>query len=270
MCSDPPLTVPPASAKNARMRPGLVSVTFRLLPPEQIVQMVSRAGLAGIEWGGDVHVPHGDLARARDVARMTHAAGLEVAAYGSYYRVHRSEEEGLSFPRVLDTARELGAPCIRVWAGTVDGDAADEAHWAAVVDESLRIADLAAEAQIRIAVEFHGGTLTSTNATTQKFLERAAHLNLWSLWQPLHGAPVEENVAGIGIIGPRLQHAHVFHWWPTPRERYPLAAGAERWAEYIRALRQTPARWALLEFVKGDAPEQFEQDAATLLALLRV
>ena len=48
-------------------RTGLVSVTFRKLTPEKIIELVSEAGLNAIEWGGDVHVPHGDLKRAAEV-----------------------------------------------------------------------------------------------------------------------------------------------------------------------------------------------------------
>ena len=47
------------------MRPtGLLSVTFRHLPFERIIELAAEAGLDGIEWGGDVHVPPGDLKQA--------------------------------------------------------------------------------------------------------------------------------------------------------------------------------------------------------------
>ena len=42
---------------------GLVSVTFRDKTPAEIVSEVKKAGLDAIEWGGDVHVPHGDVKR---------------------------------------------------------------------------------------------------------------------------------------------------------------------------------------------------------------
>ena len=59
---------------------GLVSVTFRKLSPAEIVDLVRQAGLNCIEWGGDIHVPHGDCVRAREVRQRTLAAGLTVAA----------------------------------------------------------------------------------------------------------------------------------------------------------------------------------------------
>ncbi|MEL7086971.1 MAG: hypothetical protein AAGL98_00775 [Planctomycetota bacterium] len=64
--------------------PGLVSVTFRKLTPTQICELAADAGLQGIEWGGDVHVPAGDVGAAKAVAALTRARGLAVAAYGSY------------------------------------------------------------------------------------------------------------------------------------------------------------------------------------------
>ena len=41
------------------MRPGLVSVTFRALPADEVLRLMLRSGLGCIEWGGDVHVPPG-------------------------------------------------------------------------------------------------------------------------------------------------------------------------------------------------------------------
>ena len=68
---------------------------------------------------------------AREVRGLTEAAGLTVAAYGSYYKAGHSEAAGLPFPQVLDTALALGAPVIRVWAGPAGSAAsASRASWA--------------------------------------------------------------------------------------------------------------------------------------------
>ena len=102
------------------IHPALVSITFRKLDPPAIVQLVKQACLVGIEWGGDIHVPHGDRARAREVRALTEEAGLTTYAYGSYYRAGHSEDEGLSFEAVCASACALNAPTIRVWAGKQD------------------------------------------------------------------------------------------------------------------------------------------------------
>ncbi len=111
--------------------PGLVSVSFRALSPREITGACLEAQVRGIEWGGDVHVPPGDLENARAVGQMTRDAGLQVAAYGSYFRC-----DGSDFEPVLETALAVGAPLIRVWAGTVDYLRSMGIDWE-IVSESL-------------------------------------------------------------------------------------------------------------------------------------
>lgn len=251
------------------IQPGLVSITFRKIAPAGIVALVRQAGLHGIEWGGDVHVPHGDLGCAREVRELTHEAGLAVTAYGSYFRVAHSEENGLPFQQVLDTALELGAPIIRVWAGTSGSDStAEEGRWR-VVSDLRRIAGLAAKVGVRIATEFHGGTLTDTNESTSQLLVEVDHPNLYSYWQPLTGMSDEVCLEGLRQLAPRLSHLHVFHW-DTPKNRRPLAEGTERWKKFLALTAEIPGdRSAMLEFVENDAPENFLRDAATLLDWLK-
>jgi hypothetical protein len=244
------------------IRSGLVSVTFRKLAPRQIVDLVSQAGLDGIEWGGDVHVPHGDLARAQEVAAMTVDAGLRVASYGSYYRVGHETE--LQFETVLETARALGAPSIRVWAGDLDSADAGAAYWDHVVSESRRAGDLAAAAGLRVSFELHGGSLTDTYASALRLIERIAHARVGMYWQPKIDCPVEANVDGLRSLLPWLTNAHVFHWGPTTQDRHPLAEGEGDWRRYLDIIGRADDRYALMEFVPGDEPAAFLRDAAVL------
>lgn len=247
------------------IHPGLVSVTFRKLSPGEIVALAREAGLAGVEWGGDVHVPHGDLARAREVRELTEGSGLRVAAYGSYYRAGASEADGLPFTRVLATARELGAPTIRVWPGVKGSAELDDAGRRAVCADLARIADLASEAGISVSTEFHGGTLTDSNESAVRMLVEAAHPNLRTYWQPHNGEATGDCVEGLRAVRSRLSNLHVFHWWPTSAQRHPLAEGAARWEAFLAECRPlAEERFALLEFVPGDSPEAFLRDAATL------
>ena len=50
---------------------GMTSVTFRKKTVEQIIAIAVKANLKGIEWGSDVHVPVGNIDRARQVGEMT-------------------------------------------------------------------------------------------------------------------------------------------------------------------------------------------------------
>lgn len=219
------------------IEPGLVSITFRKLDVKTIIELVSRAGLRAIEWGGDIHVPHGDVHRAREVGDQTRAAGLKLAAYGSYYRLHHSEADGLLFDDVLNSAVALGAPSIRVWAGKTGSADADDAHWTAVIADLSRIADKAGERGVGIVTEYHAGSLTDTGTSTLRLMEETNHPNVGTLWQPRNGIERDVNLAELESLRPWLTYAHVFHWWPTSSDRYPLAEGEDRWFDYLKVFR---------------------------------
>lgn len=247
------------------MLTGLVSITFRKLSCSEIIALVKKTGLQAIEWGGDVHVPHGDLARARETAKMTREAGLQSLCYGSYFRLGESEEKGLSFSSVLETAAALEAPSIRVWPGTRGSLEADSAYREKLVMESLAIAEQASRYNINVCYEFHANTLTDSLESTQNLLQSAAHPNLKTLWQPPNGMDPNLSVAGLEELLPLVHHLHVFHWWPTAAERHPLSVGADNWKLYLDVLRRkNKSLPLLLEFVANDSTDQFLADAATL------
>jgi len=251
------------------MQPGLVSVTFKDHPCEEVIRLALQAQLQSIEWHGLDHVPHGDLETARRIGESTRIAGLAVAAYGSYYVLGQSEEKGLSFDAVLQTAKALGAPLIRVWAGHQNPDETSERDRAHIVEEAQRIADLAAEDRIKIVFEFHRDSLTLTGASCAALLEDVAHPNVRSYWQPMPELDVDRNLTELRTVLPWLVGLHVFHWGPTHMDRHPLSQGESDWAQYLALAQACPGRLhALLEFVKEGRVEQFNEDAATLHQLL--
>lgn len=251
---------------------GLVSITFRNLDAEQIIDLVAESELKGIEWGGDMHVPHGDTKTAEQVGEKTRGAGLSVACYGSYYRAGESEAEGLKFADVRDSARALGADSIRVWAGRKGSADADDAYRQKVRDDLLRISDSAGNFDIAIEMEYHGNTLTDTNDSAVQLSNAATHPNLYFGWQPPNGQPFDYCLSGLRNIQPRLCHLHVFHWEVTDEglDRRPLHEGASRWSGYLQTAEEAPGeRFALIEFVRDGKPEQFLEDAAALASWLR-
>jgi 3-dehydroshikimate dehydratase len=251
--------------------PGLVSVTFRKLAPAEIVALARECGLQAIEWGGDVHVPLHELARAREVRGLSEEAGIAVSGYGSYYRVGAAETADRRFEHVLETAVELGAPTIRVWAGAAASAQIAEGERAHIVAELRRIADLAARQSVSISLEYHGGTLTDTNESAAQLLREVDHPNVYTFWQPPNGQSLEYCLEGLLRVLPRVTCVHCFHWWPTSAERRPLADGWPRWERYLGALLSTGRRIpVLLEFLPGDEPEALRRDAATLRHWIRL
>jgi len=257
------------SSRSLQWTPGLVSITFRQLAPERIVELVKQAGLSAIEWGGDVHAPHGEFEQAERVRRRTREAGLDVAAYGSYYRAGGSSDEGLTFETVLETARRLEAPTIRVWAGKGGSAEMSESQRRRVIDDLKRCCDLAGKHGVSVSLEYHGNTLTDTREAALETIRAIDHPNLRTYWQPRTSeASTVENAEELDAVLPWLSHLHVFHWHVKPGEgidRRPLAEGRQAWKTYLSRLEALEGpRALLLEFVRGDDPEQFLDDAASL------
>ena len=254
------------------LRTGLVSVTFRKLAPREIIALAGQAGLDGIEWGGDVHVPHRQITLAAEVHRMTRDAGLTIAAYGSYYRVGVSEANGLPFASVLETAVTLSAPTVRVWAGNRGSADADDRYRAMVNDDARRIADLAQAAGLTVSFEYHGQTLTDTQQSAVRLLMDISHPNVRAYWQPPLGMPNGECIAGLQELIQHLTNVHVFHWLAGLHgaDRRPLQEGKTEWLGYLDVLRAVGGEhYALLEFVRDDMPQQMLADAGTLRGWLR-
>ncbi len=251
---------------SSMLHPGLVSVTFRKLSVPEIVELCIQTKLEGIEWGGDIHIPAGNVQRAKETRRLTLESGLKVAAYGSYYRLGT---QAAPFEPVLESAQALGAPTIRVWAGTMDSQDASEAYWKSVVHEGQQIADMAAAMGISISYEFHPQTLTNTAESTLRLLQMIQRENVFSYWQPAVGANQEANSWSLVKLLPQLGNIHVFHWFPE-YERHPLSTGSDNWANYLSILRSSQIeRFLMLEFVENDSIESFVQDAHTLQSWLK-
>jgi len=255
------------------IRPGLCSITFRDRSVRDVIALAVEAQLEGIEWGGDIHVPPGNPALAREVGKMTRDAGLVVSSYGSYYRAGVDSREGHSFAQVLDSAVALGAPVIRIWAGQKNEAEATPEEIQAVVEDTRRAADLARAAGVTLACEFHEGTLTERSETALRLVEKVPGVALY--WQPPNGATSEAALSSLQEILPHLGNLHVFHWLVEPASGprrlslRSLEEGAARWQLYLQAAAARAGdRWALLEFVKDHDPAQFLRDAKTLRRLL--
>lgn len=251
------------------IRPGLCSVTFRALPVERVVELAGRAGLTCIEWAGDAHVPAGDVEAAKTARTLTEQAGLAVASYGSYLDFQGGDDEAARRNEaVLTSARALGAPRIRVWAGRSGSAQATETDRARTVARLRNLAEAAAEHGIGVGLEFHGGTLTDEIGSTLRLLDEVGLENVTTYWQPHQGQPAPEALETLRQALPRVSTIHVFSWWPT-HERHRLAERSELWGAVFTILAAEGSEHdALIEFVPDDDPALLDSEASTLRALI--
>lgn len=246
---------------------GLVSVTFRKFDIAGVVDAAARARLDGIEWGGDIHVPHGNLDTAKKAADICRDAGLSCISYGSYYRAGQSTDRDA----VIETAITLGAPNIRIWAGTKgSADTSAEERSKIVAD----IADFAAEARkagLTVTFEWHGGTLTDEPESAHRLLSELGNPpNVYLYWQPNQFRPLDYNLNALRIAAPHLHHVHVFNWEGS--KKFPLRDDGGVWKQYLDVIRKASPSGSrhglLLEFSSDDTVEAMLDDAAYLRSLL--
>ncbi len=261
----------------ASIKAGMCSVSFRKKSVPEIVELGRHAGLEGIEWGGDVHVPHGDLGTARDTLARCRDAGLDCPSYGSYYRVGVSEDRGSRFSDVLATAAALEARTIRVWAGATNLEDAAEADVARGVEDTVRIARMAEDEGKTISFEYHNGTYTNTDANAQAFARLVSHPAVRFYWQPPHGQDTEACLDGMRALLDRISNLHVFHWrlradtgGETRIEHLLLEEGVDRWQRFLALLTGVPGEhWAHLEFTRNEDPANTVRDAHVLRGMLK-
>lgn len=252
---------PPVSA-------GLCSVTLRQLSAEAVIQAASRAGLGSIEWGDDVHVPKDIPAGPERLGAATRAAGLRVAAIGSYFRAGEHEDATLEadeWARLVAAARAMGAPRIRVWAGRRASADAGQAYRDRVAASLARCVD-AAEG-IVVATEFHSGTLTDDPKSARALLDAVPGLGTY--WQPPNGMPTAQALDGLDELIDHVVALHVFSWWPGPDDRRLLAFRDDLWSDVFARLRARAMTVdCLLEFLPGDDPELLAHEASALIDYL--
>lgn len=238
-----------------KAKTGLTTVTFRQKNIDEIIKIAVRAELDGIEVGGDVHLPPGDIVTARSIREKASESGLEIFSYGSYFKAGESDVS--DFGGVLKSAVALGAPVIRVWT-TPDGDK--------TVGALREVCVMAKDAGLTIGLEFHNGTYNDGGERSLEILERVNADNLFTYWQPLYGN--ERNLADIAKINDVCKYVHVYNWiyGESDTVRLKLDDPPWFWQSYVKSLGD---KTYIMEFVRGDDENELYSDAQFLRSILK-
>jgi len=248
------------------LKAGLTSVTFREKTPEEVIRLTAEAGLSGIEWASHTHAHQGDVALAREIARMTRDAGLEVSSYGSYFQLGTDRD----ITPFLESAQALGTDQMRIWGGNTGSADLTYDQRQALIEESQQISQKATQYGVTLSLESHNDTITDTLSSQVLCLFEVNRPNFCSYWQAALELPLEQRLHTIRTLYAtgKLTNIHLF-WYNDKREQQLLREGAEYITNWLSVLKDDPAtRYALIEFVKDGTEENFFQDAKTLLSIV--
>lgn len=238
------------------MRPtGLLSVTFRSLPFERIIELTVKAGLDGIEWGGDIHVPPGELKLAERIGQAARKAGLVNFSYGSYWRADSEPE------MIAETAVALGVQWIRVWAGKLPSAFCPPEIRRRTVAYLQKICRCSAGLRLQIAAEWHPNTLTDVAVSAAKLINEVDDDRFFCYFQRDWERDNRRELDVFPLNRIRAVHVH----YNVNRQRFPLSDGFDEWSRLLERIPEDAP--ALLEFVRNNSEEQFLADACILKQL---
>ncbi len=198
------------------------------LPLADVLRLATDHGYQGVELRAHpeepVHPGLGLVERA-DVAADFKAAGVDILAVAGYARVAAPGDDGPVLDEIrslVDLARDLGAPFVRVFPGGGE-QSAPEAD-ATAARRLGTAARHAADAGVRILLETHDSHRTGADAT--RVLGTVGHRQVGALWDVMHtwlgGEPVTDSFAA---LAPYLGYVQVKDI-ASAQDTTPLALGA--------------------------------------------
>ena len=248
------------------MKTGLTSVSFRKLSAEEVIEVAAKAGVDGIEWGSDVHVPPTNTEYAKEIAEKTREKGLEVISYGSYFYLGENND----FAPFIDTAVAMGTKYIRIWGGKKERHELSDEQYEALVEETKKIGKMAAEKGVIVSLEYHQHSITATAVDAAKFASDVDMPSIRLYWQSILNRSLEDNLADFELVAPYLTNVHVFNYVDGKQELLEAGDGIKNWTAYIERIKKVPGERAIMtEFCKGGLPESFIADAAVLNRLAK-
>jgi sugar phosphate isomerase/epimerase len=159
------------------------------LPLADVLRLATTYGYHGVELRAHpeepVH-PGLDLTQRADAAAELKAAGVEVLGLAGYARVAApGDDEPVieEVRRLLDLARDLGAPFVRVFPGGATEQSREEAD-ATAARRLGTAAEYAADLGVRILLETHDSHRTGADAI--RVLGLVGHRQVGSLWDVMH------------------------------------------------------------------------------------
>ena len=191
---------------------------------DQAIALFARIGLEGIEIivqtdGYRCAIPLAATdAQVLSVKDKVSGAGLQVAGLTPYLNLYNAldeqvrQKECADLKRVIDMAALLDGHCIRIYGGKfVDGETDEDGKKLQALVKSMReCGDYAAEREVKLCLENHFGTMTTTATRTAKVLHAIDHPNVGALYDQANIAffPAEEYEEAIEVQKDKIFYVH--------------------------------------------------------------
>jgi sugar phosphate isomerase/epimerase len=195
------------NSKHSIVHFGLCTISQKEKDPIEVIKLASRAGYDGVEIWGKGHLPSGDPDKCTQLRSTAQDAGLEIPVYGSYLRPGTADFSKEWMHHELTVCQGLGADLLRVWAGDVEFGDHTASQWRNVREDLQTITDAAADHDLAVTVEKHGGTLTNTKDGVKRLLtsiDGPCGLN----WQPLFNLSAPELVDEVYELRHLINNVH--------------------------------------------------------------
>ena len=237
---------------------GLVSISFRELSPERILEETKKAGLSFVEWGSDVHAPSDNTEKLAELVRLQHKYGISCCSYGTYFRLGVNNTEELQ--KYIDAAKLLGTDILRLWCGNKASEEYSPEEEGLLFEECKKAALIAEKNGVTICMECHNGTYTDSKDAAIKLMKTVDSPAFRMYWQPNQFLSTEENLKYARLLSSFTKVIHVFNW--TQDERYPLSEAKALWKEYLSYFNKNQT--LLLEFMPDDSINSLKAEAESL------
>ncbi|MCK1822898.1 sugar phosphate isomerase/epimerase [Streptomyces sp. XM83C] len=231
------------------------------LPLPHVLRLAAEHGYHGVELRAHaeepVHPGLDDVRRA-EIAAEFEAAGVEVLGVAGYARVAEPGDDDpvvAEIRSLLELARDLGAPFVRVFPGGTDVQAPEEAD--AVAARRLgTAAEHAADLGVRLLLETHDSH--RTGAAAMRVLGLVGHRNVGALWDVMHpwlgGEQPSETYAALAPYLGYVQVKDIAS--PSDTTPLPLGAGVLPLADCVEVLsRHGWDGWLCWEYERRWYPE---------------
>ncbi|MYW65930.1 TIM barrel protein [Streptomyces sp. SID8379] len=200
------------------------------LPLDDVLRLATTHGYHGVELRAHPEEPvHPGITPGEraDTAAQFKAAGVEVLGIAGYARVAApAADDGPVLDEIrelVDLARDLGAPYVRVFPGGGDEQSAEEADATAARRLGV-VAEYAADRGVRVLLETHDSHRTGADAS--RVVGPVGHRNVGVLWDVMHTwLGGEQPAASFAALSPYLGYVQVKDIAGAD-DKTPLALGA--------------------------------------------